>query len=154
MGGYEGQVGDPKMFKDSGLQECSVGNCFNEQGEELYVYGDKAFYMEQGVIGAYRARRNRPINRDESIYNAYMAKQWMPIEWGFGKVMQYFAFCGYKMAMKVGLSPVNVYYVSSVLLANCHTYYYHSETSMAFQCSAPTIREYFDVQEPEDLFHN
>jgi len=79
-GPFDGRAGDWQMFKESGLQEKITGYAKDEEGEQLYVYGDKAFYLEQGVIGAYRAQRHVGLTTEESVFNTYMAKQRMSVE--------------------------------------------------------------------------
>lgn len=71
-----------------------------------------------------------------------MSKLRICVEWGFGKVLQYFGFLGYKMGMKMGLSPIGAYYITAVLFTNCHTCYYGANASSYFSCPPPTIREY------------
>jgi len=149
-GPFEGRAGDWGMFKESGLQEKITGFAKDEEGEQLYVYGDKAFYLEQGVIGAYRAQRHVGLTTEELVFNTYMAKQRMSVEWGFGKITQYFEFNNLRKNMKIGLSPAGAYYFVSTLLTNCHTCYYGSKTGFAFECSPPSIREYFHITEDED----
>jgi len=56
------------------------------------VYRDKAFHLGQGVIGAYRAHKDVGLAAEESVFNAYMAKQRMSVDWAFGKITQYFEF--------------------------------------------------------------
>jgi hypothetical protein len=41
---------------------------------------------------------SRPLFADEHRFNAYMAKQRMAVEWGFGKIMQLFQFCNLKVS--------------------------------------------------------
>jgi hypothetical protein len=142
QGPYEGSRGDWAMWKE-GMQDVVVENAYDEEGDRVYLYGDAAFYLEDGVIGAYRRRRGIPLSEEESVFNAYMAKQRMAVEWGFGKITQYFQFCNLKVNLKYGLSPIAPYYFSSALLANCHTCYNGSKTSLSFECAPPNIREYF-----------
>lgn len=148
-GPFEGRCGDWAMFKESGLQEKIINSAFDSTGDQLYVYGDKAFYLEEGVIGAYRARRNIGLSAAESIFNSYMAKQRMAVEWGFGKVTQYFEFTNLRKNLKIGLSPAAAYYFTSVLLMNCHTCYFGSKTGKSFDCSAPDILSYFHCSDIE-----
>jgi hypothetical protein len=46
------------------------------------------FFLEEGVIGAYRSRNGIALIEDESVFNVYMAKQRMAVDWGFGEMMQ------------------------------------------------------------------
>jgi len=100
-------------------------NARDEEGDQIYIYGDKAFYLGDGVIGAFRAWRNiSTLTVEESVFTAYMAKQRMSVEWSFGKITQYFQFTALKIEIKLGLFPIAPYYFASVLLANCHTCYF------------------------------
>jgi hypothetical protein len=134
------------MWKD-GLQEVILEKAWDDDGDRVYLFGDRAFYLEEGVIGAFRSRNGVALTEDEAVFNAYMAKQRMAVEWGFGKVMQLFQFTNLKLMMKFGLSPIAPYYIVSVLLTNCHTCYFNSKTSMSFKCAPPDIRDYFGLTE-------
>ena len=52
------------------------------------LFGDEASFLEDGVIGAYRAPNGISLTEDESVFNAYLAKQRIAVEWGFGKVVR------------------------------------------------------------------
>lgn len=148
-GPFEGRCGDWAMFKECGLQDRILSSAHDTSGDQLYIYGDKAFYLEEDVIGAYRAKRNVSLSAAESIFNAYMAKQRMAVEWGFGKVTQYFEFTNLRKNLKIGLSPTAAYYFTSVLLMNCHTCYSGSKTGRSFDCAAPDIFFYFNCSDIE-----
>jgi len=151
-GPYEGRRGDWAMWKD-GMQEIVLEKAWDGDGDRVYLFGDRAFFLEEGVIGAYRRERGIPLTEDESVFNTYMAKQRMAVEWGFGKVMQLFQFTNLKLNMKYGLSPLACYYFVSVILTNCHTCYFDSKAAMSFGCSPPAIRQYFGLsaEEEEDM---
>jgi hypothetical protein len=148
-GPYEGRKSDWGMWIDrrDGLQDLVVNKARGEQDERLYVFGDKGFFMEEGIIAAYRRNAGIPLSMDELRFNAYMARQRIAVEWGFGKVMQLFRFCDLKINMKYGLSPISPYYFTSAVLANCHTCYYGSQTTKTFDCPPPSVREYFGCTE-------
>ncbi|KAG0639118.1 hypothetical protein HOY80DRAFT_886775 [Tuber brumale] len=78
-----------------------------------------------------------------------MAKQRMSVEWGFRKITQYFEFNNLRKNMKIGLSPTGAYYFTSALLTNCHTCYYGLKTGFSFECSPPSIYEYFHIGDNE-----
>jgi len=138
------------MFKESGLQANRTEYVKDKEGDRLYVYRDKAFYLEPGVIGAYRAQKDVGLAAEEFVFNAYMAKQRMSVEWGFGKITQYFEFNNLWKNMKIGLSPVGAYYFTSVLLTNCHTCSYGSKMGFSFEYSPPSIWKYFHITEEEN----
>ena len=78
-GPYEGKRGDWGMWKE-GMHEVVVENAKDSDGDRVYLYGDKAFYLEDGIIGAYRQEQGIELTQEESIFNPYMAKQRMAVE--------------------------------------------------------------------------
>ncbi|RPA95652.1 hypothetical protein L873DRAFT_1697127 [Choiromyces venosus 120613-1] len=73
----------------------------------------------------------------------------MLVEWEFRKVIQFFAFLGFKYGLKTGLSPIATWYFTGVFLTNCHTCYYGSNNATAFGCTPPCIEEYLSREERE-----
>jgi hypothetical protein len=154
-GPYEGSKSDWGMWTD-GLEKLLLKNARNPEGERVYVFGDKGFFMEEGIIGSYRRNAGIPLTIEELRFNSYMAKQRIAVEWGFAKIMQLFQFCNLRINLKYGLSPICPYYFTSALLTNCYTCYFGSQTTQAFDCPPPSIREYFGcvgekVQELDDF---
>ena len=145
-GPCEGKRGDWGMWKEE-MQDMVVDNAKDSEGDRVYLYKDKAFYLEDEIIGAYRQENRIEFTEGESVFNTYMAKQRMAVEWGFGKMMQLFQFTNLKSNMKYGLSPISCYYLVSVLLTNCHTCYYGSKTSTMFFCDPPSIISLFQLSE-------
>jgi hypothetical protein len=121
-GPYEGKMSDWGMYKDD-MDEMLHQKAFDSDGERVYVFGDKGFYLEECVIGAFRAAAGSELSEEEEIFNAYMAKERMAVEWGFEKVTSLFGFNRLPVSFKYGLSPIATYYITSVLLTNCHTCY-------------------------------
>ncbi|KAG0126029.1 hypothetical protein HOY82DRAFT_492016 [Tuber indicum] len=111
-------------------------------GQTPVVYGDPAYFLGTGVIGAFRNHRYRDISDDERRFNQHMSRQRMSVEWGFGKAVMQWGFISHKANFKVGLSPVRAYYAVCILLSNVHTWYWGSATGVKFNCNPPTIYEY------------
>jgi hypothetical protein len=144
-GPYEGKMGDWGMYKDD-MDEILRQKAFDLDGERVYVFGDKGFFLEECVIGAFRAAAGSELSEEEEIFNAYMAKERMAVEWGFEKVASLFSFNRLPVSFKYGLSPIATYYITSVLLTNCHTCYNGSKASVAFKCNPPTVRCYLGFE--------
>ena len=115
-------------------------------GQQPLVYDDPAYFLGPGIIGAYRNLRNRDMTPAERQFNKHMSRQRMSVEWGFGKALMQWGFLGHKLNFKVGLSPVGSYYAVCILLANVHTCYWGSATSVKFDCQPPTIFEYLHFE--------
>src|SRR5437588_2790161 len=118
-----------------------VKNAIDSDSDRVYLYGDKAFYLEDRIIGTYQQEDGIELTSEESVFITYMVKQRMAVEWGFGnlKVMQLFQFTNLKYHMKYGLSPILCYYLVSILLTNYHTSNFRSKTSTTFLYRPPLI---------------
>ena len=81
--------GDWGMWREE-LQKTVVRKAWDEYGDCVYLFGDGAFFLGDGAIGAYRSLNWVALTEDEFVFNAYMAKQRMAVEWGFSTVMQLF----------------------------------------------------------------
>lgn len=67
------------------------------------------------------------------------------VEWGFGKVVSTFAFIDFKKNLRIYLQPVGKMYFTVVLLTNCHTCLYGSQTGIYFDLDAPDLSVYLHV---------
>ena len=64
------------------------------------------------------------------------------VEWGFGKVISNFAFMDFKKNLHIYLQPLGKMYFVAVLLTNCHTCLYGSQTGMYFNLAPPDLHVY------------
>lgn len=103
------------------------------------VYGDPAYPIRQHILGPYRGAA---VTAAQQQFNKEMSRVRESVEWGFGKVVQYFAFLDFRKKQKILLQPIGKYYVVGVLLVNCHTCLYGSTTSSHFDVSPPDVQTY------------
>lgn len=141
-GPYEGTLGDWLMFQLSRFPERVQRNLRLPDGREPLVYGDPAYFLGRGIMGAYRHQRDRNMTEEELRFNRYMANQRITIEWGFGKTLMQWKFISTKYNLKLGLSPIGSYYAVCILLSNIHTCFWGSATAVKFDCPPPTLQEY------------
>jgi hypothetical protein len=85
------------------------------------------------------------LAEDEILFNKSMSAVRICVEWGFEKVVSNFAFVDFKKSQKVLLQPIGRMYTVAVLLANCHTCLYGSQTGAFFNLHPPSLYEYFDI---------
>ena len=104
-----------------------------------HLYGDPAYPLLPHLITPFKTHALTQTKRE---CNRAMSSIRESVEWGFGKVIQIFAFLDYKKNLKIGLQPVHQYYTVGMLLGNCHTCVYGSQTSIYFNCVPPTLAEY------------
>ena len=61
--------------------------------------------------------RGAHLTDNEQEFNTQMSKVRVSVEWGFGKIIQMFAYLDFKKNLKVLLQPVGKYYlVASILI--------------------------------------
>jgi hypothetical protein len=74
-------------------------------------------------------------------FNRSMKILRVAVEWGFQKIVSQFAFLGLKKNLKLLLQDVEFLYKVGVLLSNCHTCLYESQTSQYFGVAPPLLQQ-------------
>jgi hypothetical protein len=116
--------------------------------ERLYVYGDSAYAPAFRVMGPFLAQVNRPLTRAEEAANVVMSGERIVVEWGFGRVVNYWAFNSFKGGLKLGLSPISAYYMVGTLLSNillCVSE--SSQISEKYNLAPPILEDYLYLAE-------
>lgn len=108
-------------------------------GEPYVVYGDPAYGISHHIISPFKGAY---LTEPQKEFNRCMSACRVSVEWGFGKITQYFAFLDFQKNLRILLQPVAKYYAVGALLANCHTCLYGSVTSSFFNLDPPTLEEY------------
>ena len=85
------------------------------------------------------------LSEEEARFNQSMSSVRECVEWGFGKVIANFAFMDFKKNQKVFLQPLGRMYIVAVLMTNCHTCFYGSQTGMFFRLEAPQLNDYLAI---------
>ena len=109
-GPYEGRRHDAHLYYDSGIEgQVPQGYC---------LYGDPAYPLRGPVIAPFLGLH---LTAEQALFNKNTSSVRQSVEWGFGKVLQLFAFVDYKKNLKLFLQPAAKYYMVATLLANAHT---------------------------------
>jgi hypothetical protein len=113
--------------------------------DRLDVYDDSAYAPSFGVIGPFIPSINRPLTREEEAANLVMSRERIvvQVEWGFGRVVNYWGLNSLKVQLKLGLSPIASYYMVATLLSNillCITGY--NQISEKYSLNPPSVEEY------------
>ena len=137
-GPVEGRRHDAFMLNTSGLLPL-LQQLVKPNGERYVLYGDPAYGLTQNILAPFKGAR---ITANEQAFNKKMSKVRISVEWGFGKIMQYFAYLDFKKNQKVLLQPVGKYYAVACVLINCHTCLYGSLTSKYFGLNPPSLETY------------
>lgn len=138
FGPIEGRRHDAFMLGVSGLSE-KLQRFQRPNGEPFVIYGDPAYGITQNIMAPFRGAQ---LTHDEKEFNKKISKVRVSVEWGFGKIIQNFAFLDFKKNLKVLLQPVGKYYLVASVLTNCHTCLYGSLTSSYFGVDPPALETY------------
>ena len=141
-GPVEGRWHDAFILGMSGLLD-QLRNFNLPNGEPYVIYGDPVYGLSQNILAPFRGA---VLTRQQQEFNKAMSGVRISVEWGFGKICQYFAFLDFKNNNKVLLQPVGKYFVVASLLINCHTCLYGSLTSTHFDVSPPSLETYLSNQ--------
>ncbi|RPA92523.1 hypothetical protein L873DRAFT_1709331, partial [Choiromyces venosus 120613-1] len=74
--------------------------------------------------------------------NTHMSSLCISVEHGFTRLMMLYGYNGFKMSLKIGLSPVVAYFIVSVLFCNIHSCFHGNQTSKKFHCNPPSVHSY------------
>ena len=108
-------------------------------GDPYVIYGDPAYGISRHIISSFRGAHLTPLQQQ---FNSDISKVRTSVEWGFGKISQFFAYLDFHKNLKVLLQPVGKYYGVGAHLTNCHTCLYGSVTSSFFGLEPPSLESY------------
>jgi hypothetical protein len=133
-GPIEGRRHDSGILRESSLLEVLRRMPSPPGGGQYCVYGDPAYPLRPQLITPYQ---QEPLSAQQKRFNSEMSSGRIIVEWGFAKVLQYFGFVDFKKNQKLLLQPIASHYFTAVLLTNCHTCIYGSESSKHFSIQPP-----------------
>lgn len=138
-GPFPGRMHDAGILRRSNfyseLKECVTF----PDGEKFVLYGDSAYPIRELLLKPFTGNNLTP---QQIHFNSAMSTVRQAVEWGFGKVIREFAFLDFKKNQKINLQELEKMYFTAVLMTNCHTCLYGSQTGHYFNISPPTLREY------------
>ena len=145
-GPFEGKLGDWVAWKEAGLEDrLRLLNEGVPPEEQVYLYGDPAYTVAYGIMGAYKAQLGNPLDTTLEALNSHMSSLRVSVEHGYGKTASLWSFNTHPRNMKMGLSPVAGYYMVSVLFTNIHTCMHGSQTSKQFGINPLTFDRYLQL---------
>lgn len=142
-GPYPGRRHDAFLFQESGVTEQLSTLPLRPDGTKYVIYGDPAYAITDQVICPYPTVN---ITAEQQLFNDSMKDVRESVEYGFGKVTQYFAYIDFCKGQRLLLQPVGKHYFVASLFTNCHTCLYGSAVNAIFRSRAPDLADYlFDM---------
>lgn len=143
FGPLEGRRHDAFMLAESGVLEKLEHRLNKANGDPFVIYGDPAYPVRRHILAPFRGAR---LTQAEQCFNEDTSAVRTSIEWGYGKIVKYFAFLDFSKNLKVLLQPVGKLNKVAALLANCHTCLYGSQTNQFFNLVPPDLETYLNNQ--------
>ena len=138
FGPIEGRRHDAFMLGESNLLQL-LERLIKPNGDPYVVYGDPAYGITKHIISPFRGAN---LTAPQQRFNAEMSKVRICVEWGFGKILQQFAYLDFQKNLKVLLQLVAKCYLVGAFLTNCHTCLYGSNTGRFFNLEPPSLEAY------------
>ena len=91
-GPIEGRRHDAFMLAASGVCQ-KLEQLQDNRGEDYVVYGDPAYGITRCILAPFRGAN---LTDDEKEFNKNMSKVRVSVEWGIGKICNYFAYLDFK----------------------------------------------------------
>lgn len=112
-----------------------------KNGTRYCLYRDPAYPILEQLIAPYPGNGTP----DQHEFNKAMSKVRQSVEYGFGKVETYWAFCDFNKNLKLYLQPVGKLYIVATFLTNCHTCLYGCNVNSLFESHPPSLEDYVTV---------
>ncbi|GMF54535.1 unnamed protein product [Phytophthora fragariaefolia] len=117
--------------------------CLSANGNHFVLYGDPAYGQQEHIIAPFKGAS---LSEDEQEFNERMSAVRVSVEWGFGKIVRYWAFIDFSKNQKVYLQRLGKMYAVGAVLTNVHTGLHGSQTSSFFRMTPPTIQQYIGLE--------
>ena len=138
FGPMEGRRHDAFMLSVSGLPN-KLRPLNQPNGQPYVLYGDPAYGLSRNILSPFRGTHLTPLEQE---FNQKMSAVRVSVEWGFGKILQQFAYLDFKK--NLCLTPACWKVVGTI--TNCHTCLCGSQTSTFFDVSPPSLETYLNNQ--------
>ena len=137
---FEGRRHDAHIVTDTGLVQWAAQHAKNEQGEQLYLFGDPAYANSRAILTKFRGNI---ISSMQADFNYIMSKFRVQVEWAIGLIPNQWPRFSVKRRQQTGATPVGQDWLVGVLLFNAKTCLVGNQVSKRLRCDPPTLEEYF-----------
>ena len=141
FGPINGRNNDAFMLDKSFLVRIMQRIC-RRLGSVYCFYGDPAYPLSHWIMCPFK---HRMLNGAEAHFNTEMSKTRIPNEWGFGKLKNNWGYLDFSKGMKPYLNDIQRYWPVAVILTNCHTCCYGSQTGWYFDLEPPEMEKYVEM---------
>lgn len=140
-GPFIGRRHDAAILNLSNLRE-EMETIFSRHINHYALFGDPGYSNSQYIKVGYKNHQH--LSDKQKVFNKDMSSLRVSVEYGFGKIVQLFAFVDFKKNQKLFLQHLKKQYYVAAFLVNCYICMNGSQVSDYFQCLPPSIQEYLE----------
>lgn len=147
FGAYPGSASDESIWNLEQLEEWL--DPVHTRAQALFqlhrrpkVVGDSGFSPSSNLSTPFELSPNEIDARGTKVFNAILSTIRIPVEWGFGRVVNLWRSLHLSSALKVGWTDPHKKYVVAVMLTNLVVAIEGSQTEGYFGTTAPSLDEY------------
>jgi hypothetical protein len=131
-GPVNGKRHDSAILHITGLLQELETKFVKQDGTWFAFYGDPGYVNQKFIKTGFRNLIHTPLTQRQREFNSDMSSLRVSVEYGFGKIIQLFAFLDFKKNQKLYMQNIKEQYVVAAILANCHTCLRRSQVSTEF----------------------
>ncbi len=140
-GPFIGRRHDAAIVHLSGILDEMRTFLTNNDGTHWAVYGDAGYSNQKFIKVGFK--KFTTLNRKQNDFNRLMSSLRVGVEYGFGKIVQQFAFLDFQKSQKQYLSPLKEMFYVAAFLTNCQACIRgRNQVSDIFKSYVPTLEEY------------
>lgn len=141
-GPVNGRRHDSAILHLTGLLRELDGKFLKHDGTWFCLYGDLGYANQKFIKTGYKNSALNPLSQQQREFNRDMSSLRVSVEYGFGKIIQLFAFVDFKKNQKMYLQQIKKQYIIAAILTNCHTCLRGSQVTRKFACNPPDLETY------------
>ena len=105
------------------------------------VLGDAGFSWSENVTTPF-SRDRQTRYAPENVFNMILSRCRVPVEWGFGRMLNLFRTLQLRDNLKVDWTAAKKQYIVAILLTNLSNCCSPAQVSQYYDCAPPTLTEY------------
>jgi len=142
-GPFQGRRHDSAVLNLSGLINELSKEFVKQDGSCYTLYGDTGYANQKFIKVGFK--NYKKLTERQKQFNADMAALRVCVEYGFGKILQYFSYSDFKKTQKILLQPVKQMYYVATVLTNCLVCLRGTQVCDYFHCFRPSVEEYLTI---------
>jgi len=139
-GPFSGRRHDARLADDSRIRSYLSEHARSPTGVQMVVYGDEGYGQSDEIKAPFRGNI---LTAEQNLRNESMRRPRLCAEWSFGFMSNNFGLINYYQKLRVGLSPIGLYFPVAALFCNLLRCFGRGSTTLSYyQMAAPTPQEY------------